>query len=134
MNLYLSRAGGDDCTINKLLNIPELERYMEAMKDPHQINFKPSTRKEKMHRLKLAIKLAKRNMTNEQLYFKATRVIDTIDEWCKEMSKDINIQRREHGLVVREALPHSLSVMRIRPILIIFSTWLYNIYLYMYAS
>ena len=106
MNLYLSRAGGDNCAINKLLNIPELERYMGTMKDPQQINFKPSTRKQKMYRLKLAIKFAKQNMTNEQLYFKATRVIDTIDEWCKGMSKDINLQWRECGLVVRKALLH----------------------------
>ena len=79
---------------------------MEAMKDPHQLNFKPSTRKEKMYRLKLAIKFAKRNMTNEQLYIKATRVIDSIEEWCKGLSKDINLQWRERGLLVKEALPH----------------------------
>ena len=70
---------------------------MEAMKDPHQINYKPSTRKEKMYKLKLAIKFVKQNMTNEQLYFKATMVIDTIDEWCKGMSKDINLQQRENS-------------------------------------
>ena len=79
---------------------------MEAMKDPHQLNFKPSTKKEKMYRLKLAIKFTKRNMTNGQLYFKATRVIDSIEEWCKGLSKDINLQWRERGLVVKEALPH----------------------------
>ena len=70
------------------------------------MDFKPSTCKEKLYRLKLAIKFAKQSVDNEQLYYRANRVIDSIEEWCHGLSKDTSLQRKERGLVVREKLPH----------------------------
>ena len=105
VNLYLSRAGGPGSDYLKLLDLVELERFIQLMKDPEELHFKPSTRKEKLYRLKLAIKFARRTIENEQLYYKASRVIDSIDEWCHGLSKDISLQRKQHRLVVREKLP-----------------------------
>ena len=106
VGVYLSRAGGTDSDIMKLLNTTELERFIQIMNDPEDLDFQPSTCKEKLYRLKLAIKFAKRTIDNEQLYYKANRVIDCIEEWCHGLSQDISLQRREHCLVVREQLPH----------------------------
>lgn len=106
MNLYLCRANGNGTEISKLLDVVELEKFVELMKDRKALNFKPSTRKEKLYRIKLAIKFIRRTIENEQLYQKASRVIDAIDEWCHGLSKDISIQRKDHGLMVREKLPH----------------------------
>ncbi|XP_065919571.1 uncharacterized protein [Dysidea avara] len=106
VNLYLGRAEGSNCDILKLLNITELERFMEIMKDPKQLKFKPSTRKEKLNRIKLAIKFAKRSIDDAQLYYKANRVIDSIEEWVHGLNKDVSLQKQERGLVVREILPH----------------------------
>ena len=74
------------------------------MKDPQDLNFKPSTRKEKLLRVKLALKFYRRT-ADEQTYHKANKVIDTLEEWCHGLSKDISIQRKERGLIVREQLP-----------------------------
>ena len=74
------------------------------MKDPEELDFKSSIRKVKLYGLKLAIKFAKRSVDHEQLYYRAKRVIDSIEEWCHELSKDISLQRKEYGLVVREKL------------------------------
>lgn len=106
VGVYLGRAGGTNGDIMKLLNTAELERFIQIMKDPEDLDFKPSTRKEKLYRLKLAIKFVKRTIDNDQLYYKANRVIDCIEEWCHGLSKDISLQRRERGLLVREQLPY----------------------------
>ena len=106
VNLYLRSAGGNESDILKLLNITKLEKFIQTMKDPEQLKFKPSTRKEKLYRLKLAVKFAKRSIDDEQFYYRANRAIDSIEEWITGHSKDVNIQRREHGVAVREKLPY----------------------------
>ena len=34
------------------------------------------------------------------------KVIDVIEEWCHGLGSPIALQRKEHGLLVREKLPH----------------------------
>ena len=69
------------------------------------LDYKPSTRREKLTRIKFAIKYIKRSVDDERLYYKANRVIDTVEEWCQGLSKKISLQRKERGLLVREQLP-----------------------------
>ena len=71
------------------------------MQDPKQLNFKPRTWEEKLNRIKLAIKFAKRSIDDAQLYYKANRVIDSIEEWVHGFNKDVSLQKQE-----REILPH----------------------------
>lgn len=106
VKLYLSRAGGSDCDNLKLLDIIELERFIQTMQTPEELGYKPSTRKEKLYRIKLAVKFVRRCVDNQQLYYKANRVIDSIEEWCNGLSKDVCLQRQQRGLAVREQLPH----------------------------
>jgi len=88
----------------KLLSLEELENFTTIMIE--DLKFKPSARKEKLIRIKLAIKYIKRSADNEQLYYQANCVIDAIEEWCHGLDSEIRLQRQEHGLAVREQLPH----------------------------
>ena len=65
---------------------------------------KPSTRRNKLISIKLAVKFDIRNIDDQQLYYTGQRVMDSVDEWCHGLGKDISIQRREYGLLVREKI------------------------------
>ena len=97
VNLYFRRAGGNNSDI---LNIAKLEQFIQSKKNPEELNFKQSNRKEKLYRLKFTIKFVRRNINNEQLYYRTSRVLDAIEEWCHGLSKDINILRKDHGLLL----------------------------------
>ena len=56
-------------------------------------------------KIQFAKKYIKRSVNNERLYYKANRVIDTIEEWCQGLGKNISLQRKERGLLVQEQLP-----------------------------
>ena len=104
--VYLEKVGGDPM---KLVNVGELEKYMTTMIE--DLDYKPSTRRGKLTRIKFAIKNIKRSVDDERLYYKANRVIDTIEEWCQGLGKNISLQRKEHGLLVREQLPSCKTLM-----------------------
>jgi len=90
----------------KLLNIAKLEQFIEVMKDPNKLKFKPSTRREKLYRIKLALKFIRRCFDNEQLFYRTDKAISCIEDWIAGLSKHVSIQRKEHGLLVREKLPY----------------------------
>lgn len=87
--------------IDRLLSIQQLETFLQNMKD--EMAFKPSTRKDKLWKIRLAIKYVIRT-ADDKLYYKGQRVIDAIEEWCHGLGKDIAEQRREHGLLIREKM------------------------------
>ena len=69
---------------------------------------KPTTRTEKLWRIKLAIRFMIRGK-DDQLYTKGMRIIDCIEEWTRGHSKDIAIQRQEHPLVMKQRLQNIID-------------------------
>lgn len=108
IRMFLSETPGDDETdTSKLLSLRHLECFKKYMKDVKR--YKPTTVTEKLRRIKLAIKYATRDVEDQDLYYRANRVIDAVNEWCHALGKDIGLQRREHGIVLREKLPQMLD-------------------------
>ena len=68
-------------------------------------HYKATTRAEKLRRIKLAIKFIMRQEDNPELYYRAKRAVDEIDEWCHGLGKQIALQRQEYALVLRKELP-----------------------------
>ena len=66
--------------------------------------YKPTTRTEKLQRLKLAIKFIIRQQDDQQLYYEGSRIIDVLDEWFHGSS----MQRLQHTILMREKL-HQIS-------------------------
>jgi len=99
VEVYLNEANEDNRNIARLLSISQLEEFLGIMKE----KFKPSTRRKKLLRIRLAVKFVIRSM-DDQLYNKGQRVIDTIEEWVGGLSNDVAVQRREYGVIVREKI------------------------------
>ena len=68
IEIFLNKTNGLDKNFNKLLNISSLEKLVEVMKD-NKI-YKPTTRAEKLRRLKLAIKFIIRDSNDQELYYR----------------------------------------------------------------
>ena len=98
--LYLN--GAEENSTAQLLSLSELEKFLMAMKE--EMSYKPSTRKNKLKSLQLAIKFVIRSIDNQRLYYIGQRALDSIDDWCSGLGKDISIQRREYGLLAREKM------------------------------
>ena len=103
---YLRESEGAEPHLNKLLNVEKLESFQKKMKD--EKHYKPTTRTEKLRRIKLAIRFMIRGK-DDQLYTKGMRTIDCIDEWTRGHSKDIVIQRQEHALVMKQQLQNIID-------------------------
>ena len=103
---YLRESEGAEPDLNKLLNVEKLESFLKKMKD--EKHYKPTTRTEKLRRIKLAIRFMIRGK-DDQLYTKGMRIIDCIDEWTRGHSKDIAIQRQEHALVMKQQLQNIID-------------------------
>lgn len=103
---YLRESKGSEPDLNKLLNTEKLESYLKKMKEEKQ--YKPTTRTEKLRRIKLAIRFMIRGK-DDQLYTKGMRVIDCIEEWTRGHAKDIAIQRQEHALVMKQRLQNIID-------------------------
>lgn len=88
------------------MNVGKLEKFIEVMKDPDQLKFKASTRREKLYRIKLALKFIRRAFDDEKLFYKADKAIICVEDWISGHGKDVTIQRKEYGLLVREKLPY----------------------------
>ena len=100
VEVYLNEANPDNRNIARLLSIPQLEEFLGIMRK----KFKPSTRKKKLLRIRLAIKFFIRNVDDQQLNYNGQRVIDNIDEWVSGLSNDVSVQRREYGVIAREKI------------------------------
>ena len=75
-----------------------LEEYYHFLRVNNK--FKPTTNAEKLRRLKMAIKFILHNGTDQQIYIKGCRVIDTLSQWIHSLSKRISLQRQQHGIKV----------------------------------
>ena len=105
--MYLDETDTTESDYNKLLDTQQLEKFMEAM--TKQKEYRPTTRAEKLRRIKLAIKFVIRRNDNQELYYRGKRTIDELDEWCRGLGKQIAIQRQEHALVMRRTLPEVID-------------------------
>ena len=72
--------------------------------DDTQTKFKPSTMKEKLKRIVLAIRYIIRNIESQQLYDKGKRLIDELEEWCSGLRNAVSVQRQERAIVVRQMM------------------------------
>ena len=45
------------------------------------------------------------NNTNQELYIKGCRIVDTLSHWIHSLSKHISLQRQQHGVKVIDELP-----------------------------
>ena len=45
------------------------------------------------------------NDTNQAMYVKRCRIIDTLSQWIRSLSKQISIQRQRHGIKIINELP-----------------------------
>lgn len=100
VEVYLKHTNESNDDVASLFSMPQLEEFLVHMKT----KFKPSTRKKKLLRIKMAIKFVIRSVDDQQLYYKGQRVMDSIDEWCSGLNGDIAVQKQEYGLVVREKI------------------------------
>ena len=71
--------------------------------------YRPTTRAEKLRRLKLVKKFMIRRSDNRELYYRGKRTIDEIDEWCHGLGKQTAVQRQEYALVMCTTLPQILD-------------------------
>ena len=104
---YLDNNKTSEPDSKKLLDIKNLETFVVLMTDDKQ--YKATTRAEKLRRIKLAIKFIMRQEESPELYYRAKRVIDEIDEWCHGLGKQIALQRQEYALVLRKELPEIID-------------------------
>ena len=106
VRMYLNQnKTSTESDYNKLLNIQQLETFVEVMSD----QYKPTTRAEKLRRIKLAIKFIIRQNDDQEVYYRGKRTIDNIDEWCHGLAKKIAVQRQEYALVMRKTLPQIID-------------------------
>ena len=103
VRMYLDETDTTESDYNKLLDIQQLENFVEVM--TNQKEYRPTTRAEKLRRIKLAIKFVIRRNDNRELYYRGKRTIDELDEWCHGLGKQIAVQRQEHALVMHRTLP-----------------------------
>ena len=64
----------------------------------------------KLQRLKLAIKFITRQQDNQELYYRGSKVIDLLNEWCHGLVRDIGV-RQQHALTMREKLHQIAEVL-----------------------
>jgi len=83
-----------------------MKKFIEVMKDPDQLKFKASTRWEKLYRIKLALEFIRRSFDDERLFYKVDKAITCVEDWISGQGKDVTIQRKEYGLLVRKKLPY----------------------------
>ena len=101
--MYLTDTDTDTSVshFEKLTNMETLESFLLNMKDVR--HYKPTTRAEKLRRIKLAIQFMMRGKDDQQ-YQKGRRVLDSISEWSSGLSRDIAVQRQQHALEMRRKL------------------------------
>ena len=71
--------------------------------------YKPTTRAEKLRRLKLAIKFIITPNDDKELYYRGKHTINTLDEWGHGLGKDIAVQRQEFTLKMWKTLPQIID-------------------------
>ena len=86
-----------------LLSPKLLEQYYHFLQVTN--NFKPTTNAEKLRRIKMAIRFILHNGTDQEIYIKGCRIIDTLSQWIHSLSKHISLQRQQHGIRVINELP-----------------------------
>ena len=102
VRLFLTTVGSDENDSLNLLSLPMLESFRLTMED--EFEYKPSTIKEKLRRLLLAVKYIIRSIDNQDLYYKGKRIIDELEEWCHGLGKGISLQRKERAINVRQQM------------------------------
>ena len=61
---------------------------------------------EKLRKLKIAIKfILHNNGTNQKMYMKGYRIVDTLSQWIYSLSKQISLQRQQHGIKIIKEMP-----------------------------
>ena len=107
VRMYLDKTTTTDLESDytKLLDIRKVENFVEAI----SLEYKPTTRAEKLRRIKLAIKYIIRQNDDNDLYYRGKRTVDNIDEMCHGLAKQIAIQRHEYALVMRKQLPQIID-------------------------
>ena len=94
-----------------LLNQNQLERYYHYLRITNK--FKPTTNAEKLRRIKMAIKfILHNNEMNQELYIKGSRTIDNLSQWIHSLSKQISIQRQQHGIKVIKEIPSTADPLK----------------------
>ena len=102
---------GSTFTSAILLNLKVIEKYYHHLKTAHK--FKPTTSAEKLRRLKMAIKyIIHANQTDQQMYIRGCQIVDTLSQWIHSLSKQISLQRQQHGVRVVNDLPTTTDPLK----------------------
>jgi len=77
VRLFMIKSYGNDTNTMNLISLPMLEKFRLTMQN--ELHYKPSTIKEKLKRIALAIRYVIRNIDNQEIYYKGKTLTDELE-------------------------------------------------------